>query len=217
MFHITSLFVLFVCISPSIAIVKNSFPLSGEREIVKGELLNTLPALGKEWKVSFEVNPRYYVGGWGNILHLWYPSGVNPSGTNYSSVSCLAIGIQSTRTCSWGSCSTKPNRLSYKYKASEHQHGYYHDFDSIPQLHQWTKIEVSQIRVGNSYKIVFNDTAKTRTIWNPKIFEGVEVYASDPWNIAQPGKIRNLRITNLNTGKHPVHHITSSNRLTSLI
>ena len=192
--------VLFVQVLVSTAFEENSFSPSQGREIVRGELFDTLPVLGKEWKVSFEVNPRRYVGGWGNILHLWYPNGRNPSGTHYSSVSCLAIGIQSTRTCSWRLCSTKPNRLSYKYKASEHQHKYYHDYYSIPQLHQWTKIEVSQIRVGNSYKIVFNDTAKTRTIWNPRIFEGVEVYASDPWNAVQPGKIRGLSVTYLNPG-----------------
>ena len=192
----TSICVLFVCISPSIAIVKNSFFLSGEREILKGELLHTLPVLGKEWKVSFEVNPRNYVVGLTNILHLWYPNGHTPSGY-YAAVSCLSIGIEFLRCSNQGYCQIA--RLSYKYRASEHQHKYFHDYN-IPQLDQWTNIEVSQIWDGNSYKIVFNHGAKEKPIWNPKIFEGVKVYASDPWNNAQPGKIRGLHITNLNAG-----------------
>ena len=196
MMHITSICVLFICISPSIAIVKNSFFLSGEREILKGELLHTLPVLGKEWKVSFEVNPRNYVVGLTNILHLWYPNGHNPSGYS-AAVSCLSIGIEFLRCSTQGYCQTA--RLSYKYRASEHQHKYFHDYN-IPQLDQWTNIEVSQIWDGNSYKIVFNHGAKEKPILNPKIFEGVKVYTSDPWNNFQPGKIRGLHITNLNIG-----------------
>ena len=188
--------ILFVRALVSIATDENSFSPSQESEIVKGKLFDTLPVLGKEWKVSFEVNPRKNVVGLTNILHLWYPNGRTPSGY-YAAVSCLSIGIEFLRCSTQGYCQIA--RLSYKYRASEHQHKYFHDYN-IPQLHHWTNIEVSQIWDGNSYKIVFNHGAKEKPILNPKIFEGVRVYASDPWNNAQPGKIRGLHITNLNIG-----------------
>ena len=197
--HITSICVLFVCISPSIAIVKNSFPLSREREILDGELLHTLPVLGKEWKVSFEVNPSTFEEGWRNILRLWYPyGGVTPSGA-----SCLSISILSSRKCTFlGKCNTNPKQLSYQFLSDGqwNQWKYFHERDLFPQLNEWTKIEVSQQLEGNTYKIRFNDGAKTEDVQRPKNFEGVKVYASDPSNQTQPGKIRNLRITNLNRG-----------------
>ena len=57
-----------------------------------------------------------------------------------------------------------------------------------------------QLWEGNSYKILFNNGTKTKPVLSPEIYEGVKVYASDPWNEAQPGKIGGLRLSNLNTG-----------------
>ena len=177
----------------SIASEEGSFSLAEEHQLVKDNLVHTFPVLAKAWKVSFEVKPSSYVFGWRNILRLWYPS------DSYSGVSCLSIRIESSRQCS-RQCSILPTTLTYAFTSDGRQQKYFHDHDHIPQLNQWTKIEVSQQFDGNTYKILFNDGANTEDVPRPKIFEGVKVYASSPWNGAQPGKIRNLQISNLNSG-----------------
>ena len=188
--------VLLVLTLVSIASDEDSFSLSEEHGLVRGRLLHTFPVLAKEWKVSFEVNPSTYEDGWRNILHLRYPSGFFHAG-----VSCLSISIQSSRWCNsdgW-QCSTNPIRLSYKF-LSNGEAKYFRDYLHIPQLRTWSKIEVKLVFEGDSYKILFNNGTKTKPVLSPEIFEDVKVYASDPWNEAQPGKIRDLCITNLNTG-----------------
>ena len=180
----------------SIASEEDSFSLSEERWLLKGRLVHTFPVLAKEWKVSFEVNPSTYEDGWRNILHLRYPSGPSHAGVTY-----LRISIKSSRECDHlGQCFTYPKQITYKY-SSNGQDNFFDDYHAIPQHNRWTKIEVSQILDGNSYKIVFNSGATQMEILSPKIFEGVKVYASDPWAVAQQGKIRRLHITNLNKGK----------------
>ena len=177
----------------SIASEENSFSLSEERQLVKGRLLHTFPVLAKEWKVSFEVKPSTFEDGWRNILRLWY-------GATNIGVSCLSISIQSSRECNdRQQCFITPIRLAFQFTPDGHQQktSYVH---SIPQLNEWTKIEVSQMLDGKTYKILFNNGSITKEVPRPNIFEGVKVYASAPWNEPQPGKIRDLRITNLNSG-----------------
>ena len=166
---------------------------------MKGRHVHTFPVLAKEWKVSFEVNPSTYEDGWRNILHLRYPSGPSNAG-----VTCLRISIRSSWECNHlRQCFLNPKHITYKF-SSNGQDNFFDDYYAIPQLHQWTKIEVSQMLEGNRYKIVFNSGATKRTILSPKTFEGVKVYASDPWAVAQQGKIRRLHITNLNKGKYNI-------------
>ena len=180
-----------------IASEEDSFSLSEERQLVKNGLLHTFPVLAKEWKVSFEVNPSTYESGWRNILHLRYPSGPSHAGA-----SCLRISIRSSRQCDHlGLCWIIPKQITYKY-SSNGQDNFFDDYYAIPQHNRWTKIEVSQILDRNSYKIVFNSGAARREILSPKTFEDVKVYASDPWESEQPGKIRRLHITNLNRGEY---------------
>ena len=192
--HLTRLWcVLLVQTLVSVASEEGSFSLSEESQLVKGRILHTFPVLAKEWKVSFEVKPSTFEEGWGNILRLF-------PGATYTGVSCLSITIHSSRQCNnLGQCLIHP-RLSYQFTPDGHQQKWFHDRHFIPQLNEWTKIEVSQLLDGTTYKILFNDGTNTEEVPRPKIFEGVKVYASSPWNEAQPGKIRNLRITNLNRG-----------------
>ena len=197
-------------VQPLVSIEGNEYSALEENDLVKGGRLYTLPILAKEWKVSFEVNPSSYEEGFRNILQLWRPNVGSIPG-----VSCLSIGIDSSRPCSGAQCSIIPQSLTYRFISNDTKKSF-QDNVLIPQLNEWTKIEVTQVLDGNSYKIVFNDGAKTKPILNPKIFEGVKVYASD-WNGEQKGKIRNLRIIYLNTGeykmsilKHILKNITSS-------
>ena len=175
---------LLVLTSVSITSGEDSFTLFGEHVLVKNRLLHTFPVLAKEWKVSFEVNPSTYEEGWRNILRLWFP----PRGiTSSSGTSCLSISILSSMQCNHLSqCWTYPKRLQYQFISDGYQQEYFHDYDHIPQLNKWTKIEVSQMLDGNSYKIVFNSGAQSSTILSPKTFEGVKVYASDQWNVSVP-------------------------------
>ena len=192
-------------VQPLVSIEGNEYSALEERELEKGRLLYTLPNLAKEWKVSFEVNPSSYEEGFRSILRLWRPD---------PGVSCLSIGIDSSRPCSGAQCSIIPQSLIYRFISNGTKKSF-QDKDLIPQLNKWTKIEVTQVLDGNSYKIVFNDGAKTKPILSPQIFEGVKVYAAD-WNGEQKGKIRKLSITFLNTGqckmpslKHILKNVTS--------
>ena len=178
-----------ILVQPLVSIEENEYSALEERELEKGRRLYTLPILAKEWKVSFEVNPSSYEEGWRNILLLWRPG-----------VSCLSIGIDSSKHCSEAQCSIIPQSLTYRFISNGTKKSF-QDKDLIPQLNKWTKIEVTQVLDGNSYTIVFNDGAKTKPILNPQIFEKVIVYASDP-NGEQKGKIKNLRIIYLNTGQY---------------
>ena len=194
--HLTRLCgVLLVQTLVSIASEEDSFSISEEHQLVKGRLLHTFPVLAKEWKVSFEVKPSRFEDGWRNILRLWYPSGATNTG-----VSCLSISIQSSWQCNHRQqCFITPIKLAFQFTPDGHQKKTFY-VHSIPQLNEWTKIEVSQKLDGNTYKILFNNGTITKEVPRPKIFEGVKVYASNPWNEPQPGKIRDLRITNLNSG-----------------
>ena len=198
-------------VQPIVSIEGNEYSALEERELEKDRLLYTLPNLAKEWKVSFEVNPSSYEEGFRSILRLYRSNvGTTPG------VSCLSIGIysSSSKDCSGAQCSIIPQSLTYRFISNGTKKSF-QDKDLIPQLNEWTKIEVTQVLDGNSYKIVFNDGAKTKPILNPQIFEKVKVYAAD-WNGEQKGKIRNLRITYLNTGqckmpslKHILKNVTS--------
>ena len=182
-------------VQPLVSIEGNEFSLLEEHELVKGRRLYTLPILAKEWKVNFEVNPSSYEEGFRSILRLWRSNVGSIPG-----VSCLSIGIDSSKRCSEGQCSIIPQSLTYRFISNGTKKSF-QDNVLIPQLNKWTKIEVTQVLDGNSYKIVFNDGAKTKPILNPQIFEKVKVYAAD-WNDEQKGKIRKLRITYLNTGEY---------------
>ena len=74
--------------------------------------------------------------------------------------------------------------------------------DFTPPLNQWTKIKVSQKFDGLSYKMSFTTgaTTKARYLANPSVRHSAELYASNPWEGAQSGSIRNLHLINGNGG-----------------
>ena len=85
------------------------------------------------------------------------------------------------------------------YSGQSHPTMTYQFSDFTPPLHQWTKIKVSQKIDGLYYKMTFTTGAtKARYLANPR--HGAELYASNPWEGAQVGSIRNLHLINGNGG-----------------
>ena len=68
---------------------------------------------------------------------------------------------------------------------------------TAPTIDKWTKIRMSQEMQNGKIKLKFIiDDEEMLSVENsePVGFENVKVYASDPWNPALPGFIKNLSI-----------------------
>ena len=68
---------------------------------------------------------------------------------------------------------------------------------SIP-INTWTLIQIRQTTLscdttGYCYQILIDGEVKYNVInHNPRVFHDVKVYASNPWNLAQRGEIKDL-------------------------
>ena len=63
------------------------------------------------------------------------------------------------------------------------------------QLNKWVIINVSQTKIENDFQYVVEVNGKVmRTVMNtnPRQFENVKIYISDPWYPAFPGYVRNV-------------------------
>ena len=164
--------------------------------------MHVIPILRKEWKVSFELMPTKFFNGWRNVFHAGDPR-LFGSTKNYSG--SPSVFIKSKWTCpNFGSCSSQPEGIRFRFHANG-QIKHHDETQNVPQLNQWTKIEVNQMLEGRYYKLkisVNNVTRVSITNFNPQKFEGVNVYASNPWYRHQHGKVRNLIISSPQTGEH---------------
>ena len=150
------------------------YKLPGEHHLEQNILLTSLPTLGKQWRLTFDLLPSEYISkGWANCLHL-LGKGQN-AGERGLLLSFKGEGIF-VRT------SHNTGRLP-----SHH----------LPIIDQWTTIVIDQVQKDGKHlfsvsigdKEVFNaETAK------PEKLVDVKVFASDPKFLAQPGSIRNLVI-----------------------
>jgi len=150
------------------------YKLPGEHHLEQNILLTSLPTLGKQWRLTFDLLPSEYISkGWANCLHL-LGKGQN-AGERGLLLSFKGEGIFVRTAHSTG-------RLP-----SHH----------LPIIDQWTTIVIDQVQKDGKHlfsvsigdKEVFNaETAK------PEKLVDVKVFASDPKFLAQPGSIRNLVI-----------------------
>ena len=157
----------------------------GEHTLEKGKILHKIPTFPKEWKVSFELKPTSFVAGTRNALHV---GDHKPFGENMAYADNPTINIVTN------------SNLQGSMRIFFHVNGEIRHRDTqIPQLNQWTKIEVSQLLdAGGQYRLtVVVNGAKVGSDINlsPKEFMDVNVYASAPLYRAQLGKIRNLVIS----------------------
>ena len=161
-----------------------AFSLESEHQIAQDGLLTTLPNITKEWKVTFEINPTdYSFRGYASVLHMTM-GGRGAGSSAEVGDRTPAIWFHKTRGVMVSS-------------ALDGKASYSKFFRPLPLAGEWTKIEVSQSLVSSQYMYsiaIANKQVFTRPNKEPLELSDVKVFASNPWDSAQKGSIRNLKI-----------------------
>ena len=152
--------------------------------------MKTIARLGKEWRVSVEVNPRSYEWrSYASVLHL--TTGDSGSG------SCARAGDRTPAL--W----LHPTRGVLVSTALNGKPSFSRNVRHALPAGQWSQIEVSQIFDGekNTFSILVNGTTVFSTTNNkPETFSNVNIYASNPWARPLSGTIRSLIVEHIDDG-----------------
>lgn len=154
---------------------------------VRNKLIDTIPSISKEYKISFEIQPKGKIGGWSNVLHFTtdhnccHPGSRIPGIWFYSNSYRLLIS-----------------------SAIDNNGNYYYSKD-IP-TGKFTKVVIQQKKVGNDYQysVTFDgvDIGQKKINTIPREYYVVKVYASDNWYSAANAEVKNLVFENL-VGSYP--------------
>ena len=150
--------------------------------LVKGKLLTSIPVLGKQWRVSFEVFPENFDHtGLASILHLR----TGEKGTKFGR-RIPAVLIQRNKRVLVSTALGKKLIFTKRFRS---KYG--------PALRNWTKIEVGQSLQGEDY--IYSIDLGGRQVFTannsrPRDFYDVKVYAASPSSPPLSGSIRNLKI-----------------------
>ena len=143
----------------------------------KNDHLGTIPVLAKEWKLKFEINPRYYMNDTANCLNL-------------------------TSDCNG---STKPGDntiLSISFNGQKGiiinlgRHG--EKLIPLPKEREWTSVEAKVQKENGKNNFVFNVNNTrlfNKTIEDPISHHQVQVFAAGSVLDVQPGSMRNLIVS----------------------
>ena len=150
--------------------------------MTKNNLLTTLPTLPREWMVEFMLKPTNLDNpGWTNIFHMTIGGGGFPNGKIGERTPALffnpSLGLH------FASAHNGQANLAMNFPA--------------PTVDKWTKLRMSQEMQNGKIKLKFIiEDEEMLSVENaePVGFENVKVYASDPWDPALPGFIKNLSI-----------------------
>ena len=166
-----------------------SFSITREHFLKSNTLLTTLPTLTKEWRVSFEFNPKSYdYRGYAQIMQMTIGGRSGNVGDRTP-----ALWIHKTRGV-YISTTLNGNANVGKFFRTKK-----------PPINEWTSVEISQAKRGSKY--MFSFVIKGETLWSventkPMHFSDVHVYASSAWYVAQVGSIRGFKIENMMPGKN---------------
>ena len=178
------------------------FCFPDEHHMNRGDLLKTLPKLGKEWEVSLEFKATKSAlsrptepTDQANIIQLQIPNLTTKYGGSIVSIS------------------TKPDQDLYFSSFLSDQDGeqMIAAFNGIQLVDKWTSIRVSQqrIQINGEKSMEYRQTIEIdgrpvarRPIPVPKEFTNVRVFASGHEFPAQSGYIRNFVIQDGITGVH---------------
>ena len=146
--------------------------------LIKNNLLTTIPSLTKEWVVEFSFKPtNSQHEGWTTIFHMTkggeWDYGIRTPAVFYHPGYCLQV------------TSVVNNNVNF------------YNLFPAPTVGEWTKIRVSQELLD--YKLKFRvliDGVEKVNVENENavVFQNVKVFASNPWNKAQPGFVKDLSI-----------------------
>ncbi|XP_065672701.1 uncharacterized protein LOC105845300 isoform X3 [Hydra vulgaris] len=153
-----------------------------ETRFIKNHLVAVIPKLNNIYKIYFDVKPNSFSAGFHNVLHFTIGSDMKKYGDRVPGVWFHESGDGSLHISA--PISGNLDRV----------------FRTKPvTLNEWSHIEISQLLENSIYKYsiklngeeVFAEENK-----EPKSFNNVMVYASDPWYPAQNGSIKDLTIVN---------------------
>ena len=156
----------------------------------RNTLLTTLPTLTKEWRVSFEFNPKNFnYNGYAQILQMTIGGKGGKVGDRTPALWIhKSKGVYIVTT------------LNGKANV-----GKFFPTNKLP-IGKWSALEISQTKRGTIYMFSFlinGETVWTQENTKPKQFSDVHVFASSGWYVAQAGFIRGFKIENMIPGiKH---------------
>ena len=165
-----------------------SYSHESEHLLKKNGLLTTLPSLGKEWRLTFEIKPTSYT----------YRS--------YAQVVQMTIGGKSSavgdRTPSLWFHRTRGVYIAMALGGKASVGKFFRG--KLPRAGEWTRFEIKQEKEGSRY--MFSLIVGDEELWStqntkPVDFEDVKVYAASPWYVAQAGSIRDFHVENKKRGK----------------
>ena len=134
------------------------------------------------YTVKFDINPEVFQEGWTNIIHLTIGGDLGQYGDRIPGV--WFHGTNSTKNRFY-ICSAVNGNKNFFWSSVTISRG------------QWTSVLITQQPEGNRYRYtvkVANALIGSVINTQPREFSNVKVYASDNWNNAAQGSIRNLVI-----------------------
>ena len=167
---------------------ETAFFLPSEHILHQNTLLTTLPTLAKEWRVSFELNPRNYdYRSFAQVLQI-------TKGGKSGNIGDRTPALWIHRSKGVYLATTLQGKANVgKFFRSKK-----------PPLNEWTAVEISQIKQGAKY--MFSFVMQGETLWSvenssPRQFSDVQVFACSPWYTEQAGSIRKFKIENMMPGE----------------
>ena len=148
------------------------YSMPGSHEIAKNAILTTLPRLTKEWRVSFEVKPSEYEGGWENLLYMTTGGDRSPALWLHKRGWVYICSVIDGKRSNCKQLKIRPVVAG-----------------------RWTKIEVSQVQVGANhiFSLTIGDQkVLSRTNSDPEELHDVIVYSARYPNLK--GYLQKLKI-----------------------
>jgi len=162
---------------------ESSFSFPGEMAIEKSKLVTTLPSIGKEYRISFDLLVAKHTSGnvwWRNVIHL-------TTGGNDGTYGFRTPGVWIFKT----------NKLHVS-SALNGNHNSYFDFPKQVKEFQVNTLHISQNFIDNKYIFEIQQNGETMySVENKQAteFKNVKMYVGDPWYTPVDGKLRNILVT----------------------
>ena len=158
------------------------YSLPNEHLLKKSSLLTTLPILPKEWRLTFEINPKSYASSYSQVLQISKGGKVGQIGDRTPS-----LWFHKSRGIYLVTALSGKANVGKFFR------------NSLPRVGEWTRLVISQAKVGSKY--IFSLVVDGEELWSaenlrPLEFSNVKVYDSSPWYPAQEASIRGLHIEN---------------------
>ena len=162
-------------------------------------MVGTIPMLGKEWRVTFQVTKsiKYDKG----LMNYTKVKPAKDAKAQVQNVLHLRVsGFQNYEDGTPGVWIHPEKGIKFSYAVNgTHDHGFYCRLHK-PEAGIWTRYEVSQVREEEGeyfFAISINGKEVHRTVnTRPEVFANVDVFASNPWdaNPESQASLRNLKI-----------------------